>query len=137
MSETTPSKSQEKYLRNRDKIRSRQAAYEATHKAERSVRNAEYYQAHKEERQAYSREYIKKNKEHVAELKRAYNIAHAEEVKAYREAYRTVHTANERLRRAIKSGRPAEVIEKLKEEQAIARAEFERTKGGQVGTANP
>ena len=79
-------------------------AYRIANRENIAEQGRAYREAHREERAEWQREYSKKNKERIAEYHKA--LAQSPEFKARRSAY-------EKLRRAIKSGKPPEVIAQL------------------------
>ena len=115
---------------HREECRARTKAWGESHKAERkayreahkeliAAQGKAYREAHSEERAAWQREYYAKHKEHIAEYHKAYAQANREKIRAREKArsrtpeFRAHRSAYEKLRRAIQSGKPPEVIAKL------------------------
>lgn len=113
-------RSRARYVSNRDAILRQQKEYYREHRDEKLERNRKFYAEHRDELAPKYKEYREKNHDAVIKRGRDYWKSHRAELlikkKLYNDAHKKERSLKERIRCAIKSGKPQERIDELRKE---------------------
>ena len=111
---------------HKDKIHAYLEEYRKTHKEENRENGRRYREEHRDELIEYSRQYYKDHHDELMIQKKRYNDEHASERRAfmteYNEKHRRLIQAKNRLRYAIKTGKPQSQILKLQHDVELEMA---------------
>lgn len=115
--EAIAAKSHEYYMRHRDETLARQKEYRETHREEIHARGKRYYRATKEHKAEKSRQWYEQHHDEYLAQQKEYRDQHRDEINARARAvwasHREESNARHNLLRAIRLGRPQEVIDRL------------------------